>query len=43
MLSRVCVEPSTLPEDITQGQINISWEPLSCHLQNGADIFGNII
>ena len=43
MLSRVCVGPSTLPEDITQGRLNISWDPLPCHLQNGADIIAYTI
>ena len=32
MLSRVCTGPSH------GGQSNISWDPLPCHLQNGADI-----
>ena len=31
-LSRVCLEPQPY------GQLNISWEILPCHLQNGADI-----
>ena len=39
-LSRVCIGPSTLPEDWTQGRFNISWDPLPCHLQNGADVSG---
>ena len=42
-LPRVCVGPSTLPEDLAQGRFNISWEPLPCHLQNGADISGYTI
>ena len=42
-LPRVCVGPSNLPEDMAQGRVNISWDPLSCHLQNGADISGYII
>ena len=44
-LPRVCVGPSTLPEDqdMALGHFNISWDPLSCHLQNGADISGYII
>ena len=25
------------------GRVNISWDPLPCHLQNGADITGYII
>ena len=35
-LPRVCVGPSTSPQH--QGRVNISWDPLPCHLQNGADI-----
>jgi hypothetical protein len=35
MLPRVCVGPSTSPQ---QGRVNISWDPLPCHLQNGADV-----
>ena len=35
-LSRVCVGPSTSPQHL--GRVNISWDPLPCHLQNGADI-----
>jgi hypothetical protein len=41
MLPRVCVGPSTSPQH--QGRVNISWDPLPCHLQNGADITGYII
>ena len=37
-LPRVCVGPQTSPEDQTQGKLNISWDPLPCHLQNGADV-----
>ena len=37
-LPRVCVGPPTSPEDLTQGKLNISWDPLPCHLQNGADV-----
>ena len=37
MLPKVYVRPSTL------GRANISWDPLPCHLQNGADISGYII
>ena len=37
-LPRVCVGPQTSPEAQTQGKLNISWDPLPCHLQNGADI-----
>ena len=40
MLPRVCVGPSTSPH---QGAVNISWDPLPCHLQNGADVNGYII
>ena len=43
MLSRVCAGPPTSLEDQIQGQFNISWEPLPCHLQNGADIIDYII
>ena len=35
MILRVCVGPSHA------GQSNISWDPLPCHLQNGADIIAN--
>ena len=28
---------------MSQGRLNISWDPLPCHLQNGADISGYII
>ena len=42
-LPRVCVGPSALPGDMAQGRFNISWDPLPCHLQNGADISGYII
>ena len=40
-LQRVCVGPSTLPQH--GGRVNISWDPLPCHLQNGANISGYII
>ena len=41
MLPRVCIGQSTSPQH--QGRVNISWDPLPCHLQNGADIsFYNI-
>ena len=40
-LSKVCVGPSTSPQHL--GRVNISWDPLPCHLQNGADISGYII
>ena len=42
-LPRICVGLSTLPEDLPQGRVNISWDPLPCHLQNGADISGYTI
>ena len=41
VLPRVCVGPSTVPEYL--GRVNISWNLLPCHLQNGADISGYII
>ena len=40
-LPRVCVGPSTSPQH--QGRVNISWDPLPCHLQNGADVTSYII
>ena len=40
MLPRVCVGPSSSPH---QGRVNISWDPLPCHLQNVADINGYTI
>ena len=40
-LSRDCVGPSTSPQH--GGRVNISWDPLPCHLQNGANISGYII
>jgi hypothetical protein len=36
ILPRVCIGPSTSPQH--QGRVNISWDPLPCHLQNGADV-----
>ena len=39
ILPRVCVGPSTSPQH--QGRVNISWDPLPCHLQNGADVTDN--
>ena len=42
-LPRVCIGPPTLQVDQTQGRFNLSWDPLPCHLQNGADISGYII
>jgi hypothetical protein len=41
ILPRVCIGPSTSPQH--QGRVNISWDPLPCHLQNGADVTGYII
>ena len=41
VLPRVCVGPSIVPEHL--GRVNISWDTLPCHLQNGADITGYII
>jgi hypothetical protein len=41
ILPRVCVGTSTLPQ--YQGRVNISWDPLPCHLRNGADVTGYII
>ena len=42
-LPRVCVGPPTSPEVQTQGKLNISWDPLPCHLQNGDNIRDYII
>ena len=40
-LLRVCVgPPSSLAH---RGRRNISWDPLPCHLQNGADIISYVI
>ena len=37
----MCIGPPTsLADSGTQGRVNISWDPLPCHLQNGADITG---
>ena len=41
VLPRVCVGLSTVPEYL--GRVNISWNLLPCHLQNGADISSYII
>jgi hypothetical protein len=41
ILPRVCVGPSTSPQH--QGRVNISWDPLPCHLQNGANVTGYTI
>ena len=41
ILPRVCVGPSTSPQH--EGRVNISWDPLPCHLQNGADVTSYII
>ena len=37
-LPRVCAGPPSSLADRTQGKVNISWDPLPCHLQNGADV-----
>ena len=37
-LPRVCVGRPTSLQNRTQGKVNISWDPLPCHLQNGADV-----
>ena len=37
-LPRVCVGRPTSLGDQTQGKVNISWDPLPCHLQNDADV-----
>ena len=37
-LPRVCVGRPTSLADQTQGKVNIFWDPLPCHLQNGADV-----
>ena len=34
----MCIGPPTSLADRAQGRFNISWDPLPCHLQNGADI-----
>ena len=34
----MCVGRPTSIADMTQGKLNISWDPLPCHLQNGADV-----
>ena len=41
VLPRVCVGPSTAPK--YPGKVNIFWDLLPCHLQNGADITSYII
>ena len=41
VLPRVCVGPSRLLQH--EGRVNISWDPLPCHLQNGADVTGYIM
>ena len=38
---RMCVGPATSPQ--YRGRVNISWDPLPCHLQNGADVANYII
>ena len=40
-LQRVCVGQSSLQQQLNQ--LNISWDPLPCHLQNGANITSYII
>ena len=40
-LQRVCVGPSTSPQHLDR--VNISWDHLPCHLQNGADVRDYII
>ena len=40
ILPRVCVGPSKSSSQ-HQGRVNISWDPLPCHLQNGADVTGS--
>ena len=42
-LLRLCVGPPTSEGDQTQGKVNISWDPLPCHLQNGNNVAGYII
>ena len=42
-LQRVCVGPTTSVGKQTQFPLTISWEPLPCHLQNGANITSYII
>ena len=37
-LQRVCVGPPTSLVQQILHRLNISWDPLSCHLQNGANI-----
>ena len=39
----MCVGPPTSLADQIQGRFNISWDPLPCHLQNGADVSGYTI
>ena len=34
----MCVGPPTSLVDQRQGKVNISWDPLPCHLQNCADV-----
>ena len=42
-LQRVCVGPGPPTSPQHGGRVNISWDPLPCHLQNGADVVGYII
>ena len=37
-LSRVCVGSPTSTSHHNEGRVNICWDPLPCHLQNGADV-----
>ena len=41
-LQKVCVGQPTSPAQQMQRRTNISWDPLPCHLQNGA-VIGNYI
>ena len=34
----MCIGPPTSLAGRVQGRVNISWDPLPCHLQNGADV-----
>ena len=42
-LQRVCVGPDPPTSPQHQGGVNISWEPLPCHLQNGANVARYVI
>ena len=39
----MCVGPPASLADQVRGYLNISWDPLPCHLLNGADIYSYII